>query len=120
FDYEKCRRRKKLGRCPVSFSFPLGVATLAILMWEHWRTHQPLRQRATHSHLGEAAHEVGQGLWVGALQLLDDLKTLVELCEDVDHGAGEQSVLRRGLELHREMEDTPLRTSVANHSCGGM
>ena len=55
--------------------------------------------RLPHTHLCKAAHEVGQSMWVGALQLLDDLKALIELREHVHHRAGEQSVLRRHLEL---------------------
>lgn len=53
-------------------------------------------------HLGEAAAVLGQDAGVGTLQFPDDLKALVELGEDVDHGAGEQSVLRRLLELTHE------------------
>lgn len=40
-------------------------------------------------------HDLG----VGALELLDDLEALVELGEDVHHGAGEERVLRGLLEL---------------------
>ena len=54
------------------------------------------------AYLGEAAVVVGHGLGVGAVQLLDDLEALVELCEHVHHGAGEQSVLRRLLELDQD------------------
>lgn len=43
------------------------------------------------------SHDTG----VGAFQFLDDLEALVELGEDVHHGAGEQSVLRRLLELNQ-------------------
>lgn len=55
--------------------------------------------RHQHSDLCKAAHEVSQRLWIWTLQLLDDLKTLVELSEDVHHGAGEEGVFRRLLEL---------------------
>ena len=54
------------------------------------------------SHLGEASVIMGHHSGVGAVQLLDDLKALVELSEDVYHRAGEQSVLRRLLELQVE------------------
>lgn len=51
------------------------------------------------SHLGEAPVIMGHHGGVGAVQFLDDLEALVELSEDVHHRAGEQSVLRRLLEL---------------------
>lgn len=51
------------------------------------------------AHLGEPPHVVPDNLRVGALEFLDDLKALVELGEDVHHGAGEERVLRRLLEL---------------------
>lgn len=60
----------------------------------------PTRRRS--GHLGEAAAVLSQDAGVGTLQFPDDLKALVELGEDVDHGAGEQSVLRRLLELTHE------------------
>lgn len=52
-----------------------------------------------HSDLCKAAHEVSQRLWIRTLQLLDDLKTLVELSEHIHHGAGEEGVLRCLLKL---------------------
>lgn len=63
------------------------------------------------SYLREAATVLSQDVWVGTLQLPDDLKALVELGEDVDHGAGEQSVLRRLLELRaeRNLQALPIR-----------
>lgn len=51
------------------------------------------------AHPGEAAAVLGHDLRIWTLQLPDDLKTLVELREDVDHGAGEEGVLGRLLEL---------------------
>lgn len=62
-----------------------------------------VKQTHTHTQLGtlgwglvpdlsKAAHEVSQGLWVGALQLLNDLKTLVELSEHIHHRTGEQDM----------------------------
>lgn len=54
------------------------------------------------SYLGEAATVLSQDVWVGTLQLPDDLKALVELGEDVHHGAGEQRVLRCLLELRQQ------------------
>lgn len=51
------------------------------------------------AHLGKTSHVVPHNLGVGALQLLDDLKALVELGENVHHGAGEEGVLRGLLEL---------------------
>lgn len=53
------------------------------------------------AHPGEAAAVLGCDLGVGALQLPDDLEALVELREDVDHGAGEEGVLGCLLELRR-------------------
>lgn len=53
-------------------------------------------------YLGEAAAVVSHDVRVGTFQFLDDLKALVELSEDVHHRAGEQSVLRRLLELQVE------------------
>ncbi len=57
------------------------------------------------SHLGEASVIMTHHNGVGAVQLLDDLKALVELSEDVNHRAGEKSVLGRLLELQAEGED---------------
>lgn len=51
------------------------------------------------AHLGKPSHVVPHNLGVGALQFLDDLKALVELGENVHHGAGEERVLRGLLEL---------------------
>lgn len=51
------------------------------------------------AHLGKPPHVVPNNLRVRALKLLDDLKALVELGEDVHHGAREKRVLRRLLEL---------------------
>lgn len=59
-------------------------------------------ENVNNAHLGEAAVVVGHHRRVWAVQFLDDLKTLVELSEDVHHWAGEQSMLRRLLELHEE------------------
>lgn len=43
-------------------------------------------------YLGKSFHIVAYDLGVGTLQLADDLEALVELREDVHHGAGEQSM----------------------------
>jgi len=51
------------------------------------------------AHLGKPSHVVPNNLGVRALQFLDDLEALVELGEDVHHGAREERVLRRLLEL---------------------
>ena len=51
------------------------------------------------SHLGETAVVLADHRRVRTVQLLDDLKALAELSEDVHHRAGEQSMLRRLLEL---------------------
>lgn len=56
-------------------------------------------------YLGEAPAVLSHDVWVRALQFPDDLKALIELGEDVDHGAGEQSVLRCLLELPRVDEE---------------
>lgn len=64
----------------------------------HWRGP---RQRAK-THLCESFHVVANDLRVGTLQLTDDFKALIELGEHVHHGAGEQSVLRRDLELESQ------------------
>lgn len=53
-------------------------------------------------HLCKSFHIVADDLRVGTLQLADDFKALIELGEHVDHGAGEQSVLRRDLELESQ------------------
>lgn len=58
-----------------------------------------MQQLGSGAHPGEAAAVLGHDLWVRTLQLPDDLEALVELREDVDHGAGEEGVLRRLLEL---------------------
>lgn len=79
-------------------------------------------------HLGEAPVVVGDHGGVGAVQLLDDLEALVELSEDVHHRAGEQSVLRRLLELQAEGgEDNDVRplftfikTSLHLHSAASL
>lgn len=55
-------------------------------------------------HLCESFHIVADDLRVGTLQLADDFKALIELGEHVDHGAGEQSVLRRDLELESQIK----------------
>ena len=57
------------------------------------------------SHLGESLHVVANDLRVGTLQFADDFKALIELREHVHHGAGEQSVLRRDLELQDEKKE---------------
>lgn len=51
------------------------------------------------AHLGKPSHVVPHNLGIRALQLLDDLKALVELGENIHHGAGEERVLRGLLEL---------------------
>lgn len=56
-------------------------------------------------YLGEAFHTVAYDLGVRTLQLADDLKALVELREDIHHGAGEQSMLRSHLELLGERRE---------------
>lgn len=75
-----------------------------------------------HSDLGEAAVVLAHHGGVGTLQLLDDLKALVELREDVHHRAGEQSVLRRRLELRMTKGNGNIyihvycpRTSIFSH-----
>lgn len=60
------------------------------------------------SHLGKAAVIVGHHSGVRTVQLLNNLKALVELCEDVHHRAGEQGVLRRLLELQAEGREDKL------------
>lgn len=70
------------------------------------------------SYLGEAATVQSQDVWVGTLQLPDDLEALVELGEDVHHGAGEQSVLRRLLELRQRGFISHLHFSSAERSSG--
>lgn len=49
--------------------------------------------------LCKPAHEVSQSLRIWALQLLDDLETLVQLSKHVHHRTGKESVLRSLLEL---------------------
>lgn len=74
------------------------------------------------SDLGEAAVVLAHHGGVGTVQLFDDLKALIELCEDVHHRAGEQGVLRRRLELATTKGDGKiyirvccLRTSIVSH-----
>lgn len=55
------------------------------------------------AHLGKPSHVVPNNLGIGALKFLDDLEALVELGEDVHHGAREERVLGCLLEL-REQE----------------
>lgn len=54
------------------------------------------------SHLGKSFHIIANDLRVRTLQFADDFKALIELGEHVHHRAGEQSVLRRDLELESE------------------
>lgn len=49
--------------------------------------------RDSHGHLSKSPHVVGKDVGVWAFQLPDDLKTLVELCEDIHHRAGKESML---------------------------
>lgn len=49
--------------------------------------------REGHGHLSKSPHVVGKDVGVWAFQLSDDLKALVELCEDVHHRAGKECVL---------------------------
>lgn len=51
------------------------------------------RGKEGHGHLSKSPHVVGKDVGVWAFQLPDDLKALVELCEDVHHRAGEECVL---------------------------
>lgn len=57
------------------------------------------------AHLGKSFHVVADDLRIRTLQLADDFEALVELGEDVHHRAGEQSVLRRHLELEGQKKE---------------
>ena len=67
------------------------------------------------SHLGETSVVVGHHGGVGAVQLPDDLKALVELSEDVHHRAGEQGVLGRLLELQADGRGGQNKFSVVDN-----
>lgn len=83
---------------------------------DHMRT-----RGAPVSYLGEAPVVLAHHRGVGAVQLLDDLKALVELGEDVYHWAGEQSMLGRRLELGDGKQPTFLMPVHVNifwfHGC---
>ena len=66
-------------------------------------------------YLGEAQAVLGHDAGVGTLQLLDDLEALVELRKDVHHGAGEERVLRRLLELRRRRRRRRLGAAPMEH-----
>lgn len=96
-------------------------ATRATELRARWSAGEnALRQRADRSRarlvqrsdLGEAAVVLAHHGGVGTVQLLDDLKALIELREDVHHRAGEQSVLRRRLELRTTKGNGKIYTDV--------
>ncbi len=60
-----------------------------------FRFHHPVKW----VYLGEAAAVLSHDVGVGAFQFPDDLKALIELGEDVNNRAGEQSMLGGLLEL---------------------
>lgn len=72
-------------------------------------------------HLGKSFHVVADDLGIRTLQLADDFEALVELGEDVHHGAGEQSVLRRHLELDSQKKKSEKARwgSIRNGGWGG-
>jgi hypothetical protein len=49
--------------------------------------------------LGESLEEVVHNLWIRTFEFLDDVKTLVQLCKDINNGRGEKGMLRTLLEL---------------------
>lgn len=49
--------------------------------------------RESRGHLSKPPHVLGKDVGVRAFQLSDDLKALVELCEDVHHRAGKECML---------------------------
>lgn len=53
----------------------------------------PVAPALAAAHLSKPSHVVPNNLGIRALKLLDDLKALVELGEDIHHGAGEESML---------------------------
>lgn len=53
----------------------------------------PVAPTPAAAHLGKPSHIVPNNLGVRALKLLDDLEALVELGEDIHHGAREECVL---------------------------
>lgn len=57
------------------------------------------------AHLGKASVIMCHHRGVRAVQLLDNLKALIELSEDVHHRAGEQSMLRCLLKLQTEEQE---------------
>lgn len=94
-------RRKTAGHCRWS-----GRTWNTGSVWAHSCTEKRIPPAggtaAREIHLCESFHIVADDLRVGTLQLADDFKALIELGEHVDHGAGEQSVLRRDLELESQ------------------
>lgn len=70
-------------------------------------------------HLGKSFHVVADDLGIRTLQLADDFEALVELGEDVHHGAGEQSVLRRHLELESQKKRARRPVGEALETGGG-
>lgn len=56
--------------------------------------------KIVNTYAGEALHVAFDNSRVWTLQFLDDVKTLVELREDVRYRTREQRVLRRLLELY--------------------
>jgi hypothetical protein len=67
------------------------------------------------THLGKPPHVVTNDLRVWTLELADDLEALVELGEHVHHGAGEERVLRRLLELRRRRRRRRLGAAPMEH-----
>lgn len=63
--------------------------------------HKPQGAERVQIYLRKPSHEMRESFWIWTLQLLYDLKTLVELREDVHHRAGEKGMVRCSLELHR-------------------
>lgn len=60
---------------------------------------KPRREDFPLTHLCESSHQVGQCFGVRALQLLNNLKALVQLSKDINHRAGKERVVRCLLKL---------------------
>ena len=69
--------------------------------------------------LREARHVSFDDVWMRTFEFLDDVKALVELSENVCHGAREQHVLGRFLELQTSPECTVQFCSVESQQNTG-
>lgn len=96
----RCTFSPQWGHWPTEQLLNINESNLKLLeKYICRKTEHMLKMCSTVSYFGEAAAVLCHDIRVGAFQFLDDLKALVELGKDVHHRAGEESVLRRLLEL---------------------